>query len=85
LEVAVERSGCEAVSLIEAVSFIEAAVLSAAAPLAAVLIRVARLVAGVVAEPEVSSALGGDERVASLSRSCEPCDARNGRALRVRS
>lgn len=71
-------------SLIEAVSFIEAALI-AAAPLAAVLIRVVALVSGAVAESVAFSGLSGDERRASLSRSCEPCDARNGSALRVRS
>ena len=60
--------------------------LIAADPLAAVLIRVAAaLVAGVLAEPGAFNILDGDERVASLSRSCVPCDARNGSALRVRS
>lgn len=69
----------------EALSSVRAAALLAAAPWAVVLIRVAALAARGFAEPVGSNWPGGDERMASLSRSCEPCDARNGSALRVRS
>ena len=67
------------------VSLGETVMLIAVAPLAVVLIRVAALMTGALAEPGAFNALVGEERVASLSRSCEPCDARNGSALRVRS
>ena len=70
---------------IEEVSLADAAMPMAVAPLASVLISVAAALVGALAEPRAFEMLDGDERVASVSRSCEPCDARNGSAPRVRS